>query len=58
LKLTLLPVSVGSRKHGSIHLRFEVFTALTVTNAVFWDIKLSSYLTGHTFTFPLQSPAG
>jgi hypothetical protein len=29
-------------------VRFEVFTAVTMKNAVFWDIKLSSYLTGDT----------
>jgi hypothetical protein len=29
-------------------VRFEVFTALTMKNAVFWDAKTSSYLTGDT----------
>jgi hypothetical protein len=30
-------------------IRPEVFTAVTVKNAVFWDIKyISSYLTGDT----------
>jgi hypothetical protein len=29
-------------------LRFEVFTAVTMKNAVFWDIKPSSYFTGNT----------
>jgi hypothetical protein len=29
-------------------LRFEVITAVTMMNAVFWDIKPSSYLTGDT----------
>jgi hypothetical protein len=34
-----------------VHLsqaRFEVFTAVTMKNVVFWDIKISSYLTGDT----------
>jgi hypothetical protein len=29
-------------------VRFEVFTADTVKNAVYWDKKPSSYLTGKT----------
>jgi hypothetical protein len=29
-------------------VRFEVCTALTTKNAVFWDIKPSPYLTGNT----------
>jgi hypothetical protein len=29
-------------------LRSEIFTAVTMKNAVFWDIKPSSYLTGNT----------
>jgi hypothetical protein len=29
-------------------VRFEVFTAVTMKNTVFWDIKPSSYLTGNT----------
>jgi hypothetical protein len=29
-------------------VRFEVFTAVTTENAVFWDIKPSSYFTGDT----------
>jgi hypothetical protein len=31
-----------------IYIRFEVFTAVTMKNAVFWDIKPSSYFTGDT----------
>jgi hypothetical protein len=41
---------------GKCYVRFEIFTAVTMENAVFWDIKPSSYLTGNTI--PLQSPAG
>jgi hypothetical protein len=29
-------------------LRLEVFTAVTMKNAVFWDMKPSSYFTGNT----------
>jgi hypothetical protein len=29
-------------------VRFEVFTAVAMKNVVFWDIKLSPYLTGDT----------
>jgi hypothetical protein len=29
-------------------VRFEVFTAVAMKNAVLWDIKPSSYLTGDT----------
>jgi hypothetical protein len=28
-------------------VRFEVFTAVTMKNVVFWDIKASPYLAGH-----------
>jgi hypothetical protein len=30
------------------NVRFEVFTAVTMKNDVFWDIKPSSYFTGDT----------
>jgi hypothetical protein len=29
-------------------VRFEVFAAVTMKNAIFWDIKPSSYFTGDT----------
>jgi hypothetical protein len=29
-------------------VRFDVFTAVTMKNVVFWDIKPSSYFTGDT----------
>jgi hypothetical protein len=32
----------------SLHMEREVFTAVTMKNAVFWDIKPSSYFTGDT----------
>jgi hypothetical protein len=33
---------------GLGYVRFEVFTAVTIKNVVFWDIKPSSYLTRDT----------
>jgi hypothetical protein len=36
-------------KHNKeFKVRFEVFTAVTMKNAVLWDIKPSSYFTGET----------
>jgi hypothetical protein len=42
------------------YVRFKVFTAVTTQNAVFWDIKPSSYFTGDTLhlryrTHPLNA---
>jgi hypothetical protein len=31
------------------NVSFEIFTAVTMKNVVFWDIKPCSYLTGDTF---------
>jgi hypothetical protein len=36
------------RESSCIFARFEVFTAATMKNTVFWDIKTSSYFTGDT----------
>jgi hypothetical protein len=33
---------------GQCYVRFEVFTAVAMKNAVIWDIKPSSYFTGDT----------
>jgi hypothetical protein len=33
---------------GYCYVRFEVFTAVTTKNVVFWDKKPSSYFTGDT----------
>jgi hypothetical protein len=38
--------------------RFEVITAVTVKNVVFWDIKPQFVLHRRHITSPLQSPAG
>jgi hypothetical protein len=37
------------------YVRSEVFTAVTKKNAVFWDIKPSSYLTGNTSRLPYRA---
>jgi hypothetical protein len=39
------------------HVRFMVFTTLTLRNAVFWDIKTQLVLHRRHITSPLQSPA-
>jgi hypothetical protein len=39
-------------------VRFEVFTAVTMKNVVFWDIKTQFVLHRGHITSPLQSPAG
>jgi hypothetical protein len=39
-------------------VRSEVFTAVTMKNAVFWDIKNQFVLHRRHITSPLQSPAG
>jgi hypothetical protein len=38
-------------------VRFEVFTAVTMKNAVFWDIKTQFVPHRRHITSPLQSPA-
>jgi hypothetical protein len=43
---------------GKCYVRFEVFTAVTMMNAVFWDIKTQFVPHRKHITFPLQSPAG
>jgi hypothetical protein len=43
---------------GCGDVRFEVFTAVTMKNVVFWDIKPQSVLHRRHITSPLQSPAG
>jgi hypothetical protein len=39
---------IQRRENLKSYMRFEVFTAVTMKNAVFWDIKPSSYFTGDT----------
>jgi hypothetical protein len=40
------------------YVRFEVFTAATVNNAVFWDIKTQFISHRKHITSTLRSPAG
>jgi hypothetical protein len=40
------------------HVRFEVFTAVTMKNAVFWDIKPQFVPHRRHISSPLHSPAG
>jgi hypothetical protein len=40
------------------YVRFEVFTAVTMKNAVFWDIKSQFVPHRRHITSPLHSPAG
>jgi hypothetical protein len=40
------------------YVRFEVFTAVTMKNVVFWDIKTQFVSHRKHITSPLQSPAG
>jgi hypothetical protein len=39
----------------SLYVRFEVFTAVTMKNVVFWDIKPQFVLHRRHITPPLQS---
>jgi hypothetical protein len=49
---------MGIRKDGEGCIRFEVFTAVTMKNAVFFDIKTQFVLHRRHITSPLQIPAG
>jgi hypothetical protein len=40
------------------HVRFEVFTAVTTKNTVFWDIKTQFVLHRRHITAPLHNPVG
>jgi hypothetical protein len=39
-------------------VRFEAFTAVTMKNVVFWDMKTQFVLHRRHITSPLQSPVG
>jgi hypothetical protein len=41
----------------NIYVRFEVFTAVTMKNVVFWNIEPQFVLHRRHITSPLQSPA-
>jgi hypothetical protein len=50
--------SLDSVKPRQCYVRFEVFTAVTMKIAVFWDIKTQFVRHRRHITSPLQSPAG
>jgi hypothetical protein len=50
-----LVLNVGTVQHS---VRFEVLTAVTVKNVVFWDITTQFVLHKRHITSPLQSTAG
>jgi hypothetical protein len=41
-----------------IYVRFKVFSAMTMKNVIFWDIKTQFVPHRRHITSPLQSPAG
>jgi hypothetical protein len=43
---------------GYCHVIFEVFTAVTMKNAVLWDIRTQFVPHSRHITFLLQTPAG
>jgi hypothetical protein len=45
-------------KLGKLHVRFEVFTAVTMKNVFFWDIETQFILHRKYITSPLPSPVG
>jgi hypothetical protein len=54
-------VGSPSRFHSEhsfiVPVKFEVFTAVTIKNVVFWDIKTQFVLHRRHITSPLQTPA-
>jgi hypothetical protein len=56
-----LPISTKAdlavAKYRMVFVRFEVFTAVTMKNGIFWDIKPQFVLHRRHITSPLQSPA-
>jgi hypothetical protein len=51
-------VAAGMKRNNEFHkeVRFEVFTAVTMKNAVFWDIKTQFVLHRRHIMSLLQSP--
>jgi hypothetical protein len=47
---------VGRKERSRLIVVFEVFTAVTTKNAVFWDIKAQFLPHRRHITFPLQIP--
>jgi hypothetical protein len=51
-------VDRGSIPRRNVSVRFEVFTAVTMKNGVFWDVRTQSVLHRRHITSPLHSPVG
>jgi hypothetical protein len=50
-------VSMSGLSIDENYVRFEVFTVVSMKNAVFWDIKSQFIRNRRHITAPLQSPA-
>jgi hypothetical protein len=55
--LQIVLKAVGGTETTQEHVRFEVFMALTMKNAIFWDIKTQFVPHRRHITSPLQSSA-
>jgi hypothetical protein len=53
-----MPHGTQVNQHISLYVRFEVHPAVTMKNAVFWDIKIQFVPHRRHITSLLQSPAG
>jgi hypothetical protein len=53
----LLTNFLATAEQTLFFVRFEVYTAVTMKNGVFWDIKTQFVLHRRHITSPLQSPA-
>jgi hypothetical protein len=51
-------VCIASTDRPLLNVRFEVVTAVTMKNAVYWDIRTQFIPHRRHITSPLQSPAG
>jgi hypothetical protein len=51
-------MDVKNKNYYAAAVRLEVFTAVTMKNCVFWDIKTHFVLHRRHITSPLQSSAG
>jgi hypothetical protein len=58
--ISFYPITVTAVKNTDYdsHLGFEIFTAETIKNVVFWDVKSQFVPHRRHITSPLQSPAG
>jgi hypothetical protein len=61
-EIKFIPYGILQNKRGAeisyIYVGLEFFTAVTMKNAVFWDITTQFVLHRRHITSPLQSPAG